>query len=307
MKKLTEDFNDFIDIISLNKTKEKDIISKHTELTDMIKRDVPDGYEIVKTRLSGSYAKNTVINEYDSNKKPDVDIVVIIKPVDKSVDDINNDFIDYFINKKGKVVSKIRQQSNSIGLIYSNISADIVIANYIDNSGTIQISSHKRHEWVESNSLKQIEYMKVQKKKYEGFNYYDLMKLFKYLNKEILTYPLKSYTLEQLVHQCSPMPRVGLRLYQAFSETLENITTLSSITEIKDCCDKTKKGYDDKDLSTFNKFLDEISRYSEMAKEALKGNRTQWEKIFGERFPKQPKEIVKNGANYDKKQTPWCY
>ena len=62
MNTLTEDFDIFVKKITLNKTKVDDIIAKHNELTDMIKNDVPDGYEIIKTRLSGSYAKNTAMN-----------------------------------------------------------------------------------------------------------------------------------------------------------------------------------------------------------------------------------------------------
>ena len=49
-----------------------------SSLTDMIKEDHPDGYNINRTRISGSYGKDTEINEFDPNKNPDVDIVVII-------------------------------------------------------------------------------------------------------------------------------------------------------------------------------------------------------------------------------------
>ena len=116
-KSLTEDFNDFVAKISLNSKEEQDIISKHNGLTDMIKREQPEEYEIVKTRLSGSYAKHTVLNEYDEEKLPDVDVIIIIESNGKSVDEINSDFLDYFEKKKEKVTSNIRQQSNSIGLI----------------------------------------------------------------------------------------------------------------------------------------------------------------------------------------------
>lgn len=307
MNTLTEDFDIFVKKITLNKTKVDDIIAKHNELTDMIKNDVPDGYEIIKTRLSGSYAKNTVINEYDPNKKPDVDIIVLISKTSKSVEEINKDFLSYFVDKKGKIVSDIRQQSNSIGLIYSNISADIVIAEYIDETNEIiEITSHKKEKWIESNSLRHVNYMCEKNKKYEGFSYYSLMKLFKYINKEILINPVKSFTLEQLVHHCVPNPSVGLRIYQAFAYTLENISKLTSITEIKDCCDASKDAYDDKDIINFPSFLNEICIISSYAQEALDGNRKNWERIFGDRFPEQPEQKIELGVKYDKSQTPWC-
>ena len=78
VKTLTEDFETFIDTISLDKKLKNDIIDKHTSLTDMIKENHPDGYNINRTRISGSYGKDTEINEFDPNKKPDVDIVVIL-------------------------------------------------------------------------------------------------------------------------------------------------------------------------------------------------------------------------------------
>ena len=302
---LTEDFNKFVEIISLNSKEEEDIKSKHNSLTNMIIADPPKGYNIVKTRLSGSYAKHTVLNEYDVDKLPDVDIITIIDSCDKSVDEINADFLNYFKDKKGKVTSNVRQQSNSIGIIYSNISVDMVIGILKDDK--LKICSNKKHDWISSNALIHIDYMVKKNKEYEGFSYYSLMKLFKYLNKEQLNNKLKSYTLEQLIHKCCPIPTVGLRLYQAFAKTLDKIKEISSITEIRDCCDKDKDGYDEKDVLIFDSFKEEIANYSNLAKEALDGNRKKWEEIFGDRFPCQPNEIIKNEANYDKSHTPWCY
>ena len=254
MNKITDDFDEFIEEISLNESLKKDIISKHNSLGDMIKKEAPDGYTIERILLSGSYAKHTVLNEYDKDKKPDVDMIVIIKDENQDVDTVNSDFLTYFKDKKGSVVSEIRQQSNSIGLIYSNISVDIVIATYDEQKETLKIASNKKHTWVESNALKHIGYMKDKKATYEGFSYYSLMKLFKYLNKEIYKTKIKSYTLEQLIHLCTPYPSVGTRLHQAFVETVNNISKLSSIYEIRDCCDNSKKGYDDNDIDVFEDF-----------------------------------------------------
>lgn len=301
---IPKDFKDFINQISLNSKEENDIKNKHNGLTNMIKEDSPKGYKIIKTRLSGSYSKHTVLNEFEENKIPDVDVIVIIEKNNNSVEQICLDFFNYFKEKKGKVTSNIRQQSNSIGIIYSNISVDIVIG--IIEQNELKICSHKRNCWITSNSLKHVEYMTIKNEKYEGFSYYDLMKLFKYINKEILNNKLKSYTLEQLVHQCSPQPRAGLRLHQAFAETLNNMTKISTIDEIRDCCDINKKGYDDKDILVYRYFREEIQYYSELAKKAITGDRKKWQDIFGDRFPKQPEIIVKNEREYDESQTPWC-
>ena len=133
------------------------------------------------------------------------------------------------------------------------------------------------------------------------------MKLFKYLNKELLINKITSYTLEMLVHQCVPTKRVDLKIWNAFSETLGNITNLESINDLKDCCDSSKKGYDDKDKNVFLEFKNEISKIYIKTLDALNGNRKKWEEIFGNRFPKQPVQKVENYNQYDKKQTPWCY
>ena len=306
VRTLTEDFDTFIDTISLNKTLKKDIINKHTSLTDMIKEEHPDGYNINRTRISGSYGKGTEINEYDPNKNPDVDIVIILDTDIDDVNQINDDFYNYLVDKKADVVQDVRQQSNSIGLKYKNIDVDIVLAK--DNTdGSIKITSDKKNNWIDSNCLKQIDYMTEQNKKYTKFGYKKLMKLFKYLNKEILNNKIKSYTLEMLVHQCVPNNRVDLEIWIAFSETLGNIANLSSIDDIKDCCDSSKKGYDDKDKKIFSYFKDEIYEIYEKSVEAINGNRKKWEEIFGSRFPEQTEDIVVNNNEYDKKQTPWCY
>lgn len=302
---LTEDFNTFIDTISLDKKLKDDIISKHTSLTDMIKEEHPKDYKINKTRLSGSYGKGTEINEYDPNKNPDVDIVVILDTEVDDVDKINDDFYEYLKEKKSAVVQEVRQQSNSIGLKYKNIDVDIVLAKE-NGDGSIRITSDKNHSWIDSNCLKQVDYMTEKNQTY-GFGYKKLMKLFKYLNKEVLNNKIKSYTMEMIVHQCVPANRVDLKLWTAFSETLGNIVDLSSIEEIKDCCDSSKAGYDTKDKDIFLSFKDEIDTLYKKSLEAINGDRKKWEEIFGDRFPEQPDKKVENNNQYDKKQTPWCH
>lgn len=305
VKTLTEDFDAFIDIIDQDKKIKNDIIDKHTSLTDMIKQDHPKGYNINRTRISGSYGKNTEIKEFDPNKNPDVDIVIILDTEIDDVKQINKDFYDYLIDKKASVVQEVRQQSNSIGLKYKNIDVDIVLAK--DNKdGSIKITSDKKQSWIDSNCLKQIDYMTEQSKKYTTFGYKKLMKLFKYLNKEILNNKIKSYTLEMLIHQCVPSNRVDLKIWNAFSETLGNIVNLESIEDIKDCCDSAKNGYDDKDKNIFSHFKNEIFELYKKSLDAINGDRKKWEEIFGNRFPVQPEQKVKNNNQYDKKQTPWC-
>lgn len=305
VKTLTEDFDAFIDIIDQDKKIKNDIIDKHTSLTDMIKQDHPKGYNINRTRISGSYGKNTEIKEFDPNKNPDVDIVIILDTEIDDVKQINKDFYDYLIDKKASVVQEVRQQSNSIGLKYKNIDVDIVLAK--DNKdGSIKITSDKKQSWIDSNCLKQIDYMTEQNKKYTTFEYKKLMKLFKYLNKEILNNKIKSYTLEMLIHQCVPSNRVDLKIWNAFSETLGNIVNLESVEDIKDCCDSAKNGYDDKDKNIFSHFKNEIFELYKKSLDAINGDRKKWEEIFGNRFPVQPEQKVKNNNQYDKKQTPWC-
>ena len=305
VKTLTEDFDAFIDIIDQDKKIKNDIIDKHTSLTDMIKQDHPKGYNINRTRISGSYGKNTEIKEFDPNKNPDVDIVIILDTEIDDVRQINKDFYDYLVDKKASVVQEVRQQSNSIGLKYKNIDVDIVLAK--DNKdGSIKITSDKKQSWIDSNCLKQIDYMTEQNKKYTTFGYKKLMKLFKYLNKEILNNKIKSYTLEMLIHQCVPSNRVDLKIWNAFSETLGNIVNLESIEDIKDCCDSAKNGYDDKDKNIFSHFKNEIFELYKKSLDAINGDRKKWEEIFGNRFPVQPEQKVKNNNQYDKKQTPWC-
>ena len=305
-KKLSEDFDNFINKISLNQVLKDDIINKHTSLTSMIKEDPPEGYDIIKTRISGSYGKKIEINEYDPNKNPDVDIVLIINSNKDDPITIINDFYNYLKDKKANVVKEVRIQSNSIGLKYKNIDVDIVLAKE-NSDGSLRIASNKHNRWVDSNCLKQIDYMNLQSNKYTTFKYRDMMKLFKYLNKEILNTKIKSFTLEMLIHLCIPTPSVDLTLRKAFSDTLGKMAVLKQIDDIKDCCDYNKNGYDEKDRISFANFQAEIKILYDKSILALNGNRKKWEEIFGDRFPEQPNIVVKNNNKTNTSQTPWCY
>lgn len=305
MNSIIDDFDSFIEKISLNKDKCKDIESKFNEISSIINEKENKDYSIIDVILSGSYGKKTTINEYDPEKKPDVDIIVLIDNKKLNSDKVNNDFYSFFKEKKKNVVQDLRIQSNSIGLVYSNISVDVVIGFKKDSSDIIMISSDKNNDWIESNCILHKKYMEKKSKEYERFDYRDLMKLFKYFNKEILNNSLKSFTLEQLIHQSCPKPSVDLTICKAFYETLLNISRLKSIDELRDCCFNEKKGYDDKDIEVFDAFIEEIKDYIILTEQALNGDRKKWELVFGERFPKQVNEKVINNYEYDKKQTPW--
>lgn len=218
------------------------------------------------------------------------------------VETINSDFLSYLQEKKGAVVEEVRQQSNSIGVLYKNIDVDIVLAK--DKTDGIKITSNKSKSWLDSNCLNQVDFMTGQNKKY-SFNYRNLMKLFKYLNKECLSTSVKSYTLEMLVHQCVPALKSGQRLYELFADTLQNIVDIKRVDDIRDCCDSSLKGFDEKDLYSFSLFKDEMDILSSKAQDSIVGNRKKWEEIFGDDFPKQPNTIITNNNSYDKKQTPW--
>lgn len=303
VNKITDDFDDFVKRITLNEKEKNDIIAKHNSLSSMIKEDTPEGYEVDRINLSGSYAKHTVLNEKDDDKLPDVDMIVILKNPPTS-DKTNKDFLDYFIDKKAKVTKDIRQQSNSIGLIYSGISVDVVLAK--EENGKLFIASDKEDCWIESNALVHVEYMKEQQRKYE-INYHSLMKLFKYLNKYIIDNKIKSYTLEMLIHQVVPKYKVDQTLPEVFKDALGNILDIKKIADIRDCSDENKEGYDKKDEDKFSDFQNELEKLYDLAVSACNGLRKDWEKIFGEDFPKQPNIKVENNNSYKKNQTPWSF
>lgn len=303
VNKITDDFDNFVKKITINEKEKRDIIFKHNNLSDMIKGDTPEGYEVDRINLSGSYAKHTVLNEKDNQKLPDVDMIIILQNPPTS-DKTINDFFNYFIEKKEKVTQNIRRQSNSIGLIYSGISVDIVLAK--EENGKLFIASDKEGNWIESNALVHVNYMKEQQRKYE-INYHGLMKLFKYLNKYVIDNKLKSYTLEMLIHQAVPKYKVDQTLPEIFKDTLRNILDIKEVTDIRDCSDETKVGYDKKDENRFSCFQNELKELYSLAVEACDGLRKNWEKIFGDDFPKQPDIKVENMNSYKKNQSPWSF
>ncbi len=301
--RITDDFDNFVRKITINEKERKDIIFKHNSLSNMIKTDTPEGYEVDRINLSGSYAKHTVLNEKDNRKLPDVDMIVVLNRPPAS-DKTINDFLNYFILKKEKVTKNIRRQSNSIGLIYSGISVDIVLAK--EENGKLFIASDNEGRWIESNALVHVDYMKRQQEKYE-INYHGLMKLFKYLNKYVVENKLKSYTLEMLIHQAVPKYKVDQTLPEVFKDTLGNILNIQDVTDIRDSSDETKAGYDKKDEKRFGGFQKELKEFYTLAVEACDGLRKNWEKIFGEDFPKQPDVKVDNNNNYKTNQSPWSF
>ena len=58
--RITDDFDTFVKKITINEKEKQDIIDKHNNLSKMLMEDTPEGYEIDRINLSGSYAKHTV-------------------------------------------------------------------------------------------------------------------------------------------------------------------------------------------------------------------------------------------------------
>lgn len=303
MNTLTNDFNEFLNLIGIDASTKKDIQNKHTSFSSMINKADINNYEIISTHLSGSYAKHTEINEPD-NKNPDVDLVVFFNTNVKDPNKIYNDFYNYIYDKKISKTKEIRKQSNSIGLKYEDIDMDIVLAPNC-NIEDLKIVSVKEQNIIDSNCLKHVEYLinRNQQFKDNTFSFYSLHKLFKYINKFRINNKIKSFTLEMLINNCCPKPKNDDELWHMFLYTLENIINITSIELIKDCCDKNKQGYDDKDIFIFTLFKSELISIYNLTKEAISGKRTNWNLIFGDLFPQQ--EDVQNNNIYDRTQTPW--
>ncbi len=302
MNKISDDFNNYIDSITIAQRDIDDIVAKHNSFREMIQKNPPEGYSIERIRLSGSYAKGLVVKDEDKKSKPDVDMIIIFKNMNYNISKIATDIEKYLNEKKGNISKNIRKQSNSFRVEYENIDLDIVIAREIN--GKLEIASFKNNTWQESNCLKQVDYYKNINDNYK-YDYKGLMKIFKYMNKNILKYSIKSYTMEMFVNQCVPKSSI-MSIQEAVLETLIEMNRITNIAEIKDCVDKNKSGYDIKDFFHFSSFKAEISLICGTMEMALNGNRKLLEEIFGEKFPKQNDVIVKDRSTHEKKHTPYC-
>lgn len=170
----------------------------HEEARDYLIGDEEISKANPETFLSGSYARETAINDIK-----DVDIILMID-LDRNVTDpvVTLVWLQASLQKK---YSKVKQQGRSVNVVNDRgFSLDIVPATPVSNrSGPLWIPDRGAKSWVSTHPKKQIEFSSERNKDTEGY-YVHLIKIIKFWRDRLVNENAKpnSYIIESLISQC---------------------------------------------------------------------------------------------------------
>ncbi|MFH1729631.1 MAG: hypothetical protein ABIA04_14570 [Pseudomonadota bacterium] len=262
----------------------------HEEIRDFLAKDDEISKANPETFLSGSYARDTAINDIK-----DVDIILIIDL------DRNNTapevVLAWLQASLQNQYSKIKPQGRSVNVIHKNgFSLDVVPSTPISNrSGPLWIPDREAKTWVATHPKNQIEFSTDRNKNTEGY-YIHLIKIIKFWRDRLSSESSKpnSYIIESLLSQCilSEPESYGVAIRDIFYNiysTYKSYLELGKVPVIND------PGYPSVNVAKrwsfyeFKSFMSEIKNSLDIASEALKSEDTDesvklWRKLFGNKF-----------------------
>ncbi len=262
----------------------------HEEVRDFLIVDDEISKASPETFLSGSYARETAINDIK-----DVDIVLIID-LDRSitVPVVTLAWLQASLQNK---YSKVKQQGRSVNVINDKgFSLDIVPATPLSNrSGPLWIPDREAKAWVSTHPKKQIEFSSERNKDTKGY-YVHLIKIIKFWRDRLISEKAKpnSYIIESLISKCivskqdsygNAVKNIFYYIYFAY----QNYLNVGSVPNISD------PGYGSVNVAKrwnfdeFSAFMTEIDVSYNIAIEALKSDDESesiklWRKLFGNKF-----------------------
>lgn len=262
----------------------------HEEVRDFLIVDDEISKASPETFLSGSYARETAINDIK-----DVDIVLIID-LDRSITEpvVTLSWLQVSLQNK---YSKVKQQGRSVNVVNDKgFSLDIVPATPLSNrSGPLWIPDREAKAWVSTHPKKQIKFSSERNKDTEGY-YVHLIKIIKFWRDRLISEKAKpnSYIIESLISKCivskqdsygNAVKNIFYHIYSAY----QNYLNVGSVPNISD------PGYGSVNVAKrwnfdeFSAFMTEIDVSYNIAIEALKSDDENesiklWRKLFGNKF-----------------------
>jgi len=262
----------------------------HEEVRDFLIVDDEISKARPETFLSGSYARETAINDIK-----DVDIVLIID-LDRSITEplVTLAWLQASLQNK---YSKVKQQGRSVNVVNDKgFSLDIVPATPLSNrSGPLWIPDREAKAWVSTHPKKQIEFSSERNKDTEGY-YVHLIKIIKFWRDRLANESAKpnSYIIESLISQCittepNSYGAAVKNIFYHINSTYQPYLSLSNTPRISD------PGYSSVNVAKrwkfeeFSAFMTEVENSYNIAKEALESededeSRKFWRKLFGNKF-----------------------
>ena len=262
----------------------------HEDLRDLLKKDEQISKANPDSFLSGSYARDTAINDIK-----DVDVILLIDlDCNKTTPDIAVGWLQASLQN---YYSKVIPQGRSVQVTADNgVKLDVVLAVPISHrDGPVKIPDRDVKEWVVSHPKGQISFA-TQRHKDTGEFYKHLVKIMKYWRDRIAdsNARVKSYILESLVAECiSTEPQsyadavvyILNCIYQRYSSYL----SVALVPKIYD------PGYSSVNVakrwkfSEFSAFLAKIKTSFKIARAALDSDNEEqsirlWRELFGSKF-----------------------
>lgn len=287
---LTSYFQGLLANIEPNPNNVKLAKKSHEQARDFLAEDDEISKANPETFLSGSYARETAINDIK-----DVDIILIID-LDRSITEPEVT-LAWVQNSLQNNYSKVKKQGRSVNVITdTGFCLDIVPATPVSSrSGPLWIPDREAKSWVSTHPKAQIAFSSERNKMAEGY-YVHLIKIIKYWRDRLVSESAKpnSYIIESLISQSliSKPISYGYAVRDIFSHiyfSYQSYLTLKSVPNISD------PGYSSANVakrwkfSEFSAFMTEVQNGFYSAKEALESEDESnsiklWRKLFGNKF-----------------------
>lgn len=290
-----KDFNTFLSNIEPSGSTVQYVSNVQNNLRDYLKNHSTYKEIYDDSFLSGSYAKHTSIRPSKSDKKRDVDIIVVTThDSNDNSEDVIEELKDVLL--QSKTYDTATAQHHSVGVEMSQVSFDIVpVILDIDDDQLYYVGDSVTGNWVKTDP-KGHKTWSTQVNQDNNNAYKPLVKIFKWWRRtncpEDVKYP-KGITLEKLVADNQGDSSASTEVF--LIETMENIVSAYRETYadrgivpwLEDPSDKIQgnnllDGYSSSDFSAFVYKLDE---HLKLLNDEGTENET-WRKILGTEFPK---------------------
>ncbi len=262
----------------------------HEEARDILIEDEEISKANPETFLSGSYARDTAINDIK-----DVDIILMIELDRNSTDP--EIVLAWLQDRLQNNYSKVKLQGRSVNVINNKgFSLDIVPTTPISNrSGPLWIPDREAKAWVPTHPKGQIEFSSQRNKITEGY-YIHLIKIVKYWRDRLTNQRAKpnSYIIESLISNCitskpnsygDAIKNIFYCIHAAYSNYL-NTKSVPIINDPGYVIVNVAKRWE---YDEFSSFMAEVENGYYIAKEALVSedeneSKRLWRILFGNKF-----------------------
>ena len=287
--KLAGDFNALVSSIQPGDDNVADAKAAHEKVRERLRTDSEFKEAHKDTFLSGSYARDTAINDIN-----DVDVICVV--------DINHSITEPEVVLAwtqailGKYYKETKRQGRSVGAqAPKGVWLDIVPATPMAaDDGPLWIPDREARQWVQTHPKGQICAATDKNKATNGY-YVQVVKLMKFWRDRLPTEScrLKSYILESLIHGSIGSPSSHAAAVVNVLEGVENsygahrdLNIVPTISDPGYASVNVAKHWESKD---FNDFMKQVKAAASTARKALDStdeseSRKLWRQVFGSKF-----------------------